>query len=171
MNLRAMEADIAGLKRGVAGVRGMTIAGMERHESGGKVAFGRGTVPRETTGAIKQFWITDPDFPDTVLCAEYEGGHGVTHVAKPWLLRKSAQHLKTRDGWLQTFTGNVTLDASKSGMTTEHWVINPRLLVGDVIHAVNRIYGRDVELKGRDDKPVYTDWVIPDGSRAWAKKA
>ena len=41
MNPAEMESAIGWLKHHVDGLRGMTIAGMERHEAGGRIAFGR----------------------------------------------------------------------------------------------------------------------------------
>lgn len=139
-----------------------------------------GDVERPIYG-VRRFVVVDPNgFPDTITVSEVKDGEVIGHAAKPYLLRRTPFHSKTRDGIDYNYSSNVKRTASKTvpgnppTTTSETQVIVPKYVAGDVIYAVGHVFGK------RDNHPVAQDsvemvvtrWLDMNvDGRYWAKQA
>lgn len=178
MNLPAMERQVAKLTAAVSAFRNLRIDGFERHTTPGGMSFVPKGAQKSPIG-VRQFWVRNPasrpdGYPDTILCDEVESPiGGTTHVAKPYLLRKTPwANGQTRDGKRFTYTTNEERDSISvtDENDKEHQVITPSYKNGDVIYAMALVAGRDAELKDADGLLVHTQWVdLNVDGRCWAK--
>jgi hypothetical protein len=138
----------------------------------------RGELPPFT---VRRFVVENAnDYPDTFSVSDFKDGPSVGHVARPYLLRRTPFHGKSRDGIDYSYTSNVKRTASKTvpgsppTTTTEAQVIVPKYVKNDVLYAVRHIFGPLDEYpvaQGNADK-VQTDWVdLNVDGRYWAKQS
>lgn len=130
--------------------------------------------------AAARLVVVDANFPDTVLCAATPGGPGVVHVAKPYLLRRTPNHNRIRDGIEWFFTSNTELRATRKDPpppqgqqeVVETWRLTAKYVAGDVILAMTQFLdgADDLRVEAGSDVRLYTSWVDKNNDgRYWAK--
>lgn len=125
--------------------------------------------PHVQLGAILQFRIVTVQ-DDHLVCNTWDGtaaGSGAVLIAKPYLLRRTPFHGKTRDGITYSYAAAQSRTATL-GADSENQVVVPNYVAGDVIYAA------DVASKGGagvavDGRTVRLLDMNVDG-RAWAKE-
>lgn len=130
---------------------------------------------------VRRFVIEKPiEYPDTIGVIEAEGLVVITHVAKPYLFRRTPFHGKTRDGIEYTYTDTTkriakkTIPGNPPTVTEEKQVIIPKYVKGDVIYAIGRVFGPKDEyrLSSTGADIIETHWLdLNVDGRYWAKSA
>jgi len=143
----------------------------------------RRTLPdtelRRPLFGVRRFVVDKPtEYPDTIGVIEVEGATELTHVAKPYLLRRTPFHGKTRDGIEYSYTATTKRTAKKTvagnppTVTTESQIIVPKYVKGDVVYAMGRIFGPKDEFRSSTTgtEVVQTRWLdLNVDGRYWAK--
>lgn len=118
--------------------------------------------------ATAQFKLTQSAgaFPDHLVCRTWDGatqGDEDVLVAKPWLLRRTPFDGQ-RYGGIDYVYSTPTQRAATLGEETEHQIIIPRYIVGDILKADKGIEGGT----GVVVSNTKLEWEARYESRAWA---
>ena len=143
--------------------------------------FPTGNAPLLPEFYSRRFFLENvDDFPDTLSVSDVPDGPSVGYVARPFLLRRTPFHDKTRDGIKYVYSSNVQRTASKTTgtppvETTEIQVITPKYLKNDEIIAARHIWNGGAAaypLAQGSPTLIHTYWIDSNyDGRAFAKKA